>query len=58
MKKINKGDLVRYHKWYGIVTATQGPKLKKGVEVMVKWNGEQHNSWEAVDLLEVISERR
>ena len=55
---MKKGDLVKYRKWHGVVTSTEGKNLRKGKEVMVRWNGEQHNSWESIDLLEVISERR
>jgi len=56
--KMRVGNIIKYDKWYGIVTATTGKNLKEGTDVMVRWNGQKNCSREAVDLLEVISEGR
>lgn len=56
--KMRVGNIIKYDKWYGIVTATTGKHLKEGTDVMVRWNGQKNCSREPVDLLEVISEGR
>lgn len=51
------GSLVRFEKWYGIITATKGNRLEEG-EVMVLWRGMPIPSWHPTYCLELISEGR